>query len=200
MEKIKQIVNFLFELNELKRTPRNGWHRTGIKDSESVAEHTAVCAQMAYIIALMEGADAEHSATLALFHDIGEAREGDQDWVTRIYRETGNKEKASLAQIDGLPMASAFADNILEMKERKTKEAIIAKDADALELALQARIYEQSGYQSARLFIDGMRGNLKTASAKKLLAQIEKSNIEDWWLAIPEIAAAAEKIFRNKTK
>ena len=188
----------MFELNEQKRTPRNGWHRAGIKESESVAEHTAVCAQIAYVVAQMEGANAERAATMALFHDIREVREGDQDWVTRIYRPRDNQGKTLMAQIGDLPMAGDLAGIFEEMKVRETKEAIIVADADLLELALQARVYEQSGYWSARLFIDGMRDRLQTKSAKKLLVKIEQSNIEDWWLSIPEITVVAEKLFKDK--
>lgn len=199
MDTIKRIVNFLFELNEQKRTPRNGWHRAGVKNPESVAEHTAVCAQIAYLIALMEGADAPRAAILALFHDAGEVREGDYDWVSRQYRTAGRRQNdAALAQIGGLPMTGELTKIIQELQEEQTPEAIISKDADKLELALQARVYGQSGYKSAALYLDSVRGSFKTGSAKKLLAEIEKSNIEDWWLAIPEIAAIAKKFSPEK--
>jgi len=79
-----------------------------------------------------------------------------------------------------------------------TLEALIAKDADLLELALQARVYQQSGYPSAFLFIEGMRADLKTNSARQLLAIIEKSNLQDWWLAIPEIAALANPLLNRQ--
>lgn len=82
----KKIANFVFELNEAKRTPRSGWHRTGIKNAESLAEHSAVCAQIAFLLGEMESVNAEHCALLALFHDIGEIRTGDEDWVSRIYK------------------------------------------------------------------------------------------------------------------
>jgi len=190
----KKIANFVFELNEAKRTPRSGWHRTGIKNAESLAEHSAVCAQIAFLLGEMESVNAEHCALLALFHDIGEIRTGDEDWVSRIYKNKSDSEgKAFSAQSDGLPMGGKLKGFFDEVKKQRTKEAIIAKDADLLELAVQAKFYTQSGYKSATLFIDGMRNKLKTESAKKLLAEIEKSKIEDWWMAIPEIAEIAEK-------
>lgn len=195
----KKIANFLFELNEAKRTPRSGWHRTGIKNAESLAEHSSVCAQIAFLLGEMEGANAEHCALLALFHDIGEVRTGDEDWISRTYKnKSDSEEKAFLAQSADLPMGGKLKSFFDEIKKQKTKEAIIAKDADLLELAVQAKFYTQSGYESAMLFIDGMRANLKTESAKKLLVEIEKSKIEDWWMAIPEIRAIAEKNSKNK--
>jgi len=196
---MKKVVNFLFELHEAKRTPRSGWHRTGIKNAESLAEHSAVCAQIAFLLGEMEGANAEHCALLALFHDVGEIRTGDEDWISRIYKNKNDSEgKAFLAQSADLPMGGKLKSFFDEIKKQKTKEAIIAKDADLLELAVQAKFYTQSGYESAALFIDGMRDNLKTESAKKLLVEIEKSKIEDWWMAIPEIGAIAEKISGKK--
>ena len=131
MEIIKKIANFLFELNESKRTPRNGWHRAGIKNSESVAEHLAATSQIAFVIAQMENADADHAATLALFHDIAEIRTGDEDLISQIYCDKASSEvKAWEAQASGLPMAESFKNIFKEITERKTKDAIIAKDAD----------------------------------------------------------------------
>ena len=201
MDIFKKITNFLFELNEAKRVPRSGWHRLGIKNAESVADHLALTGQIAFVLAQMENANAPWAATLALFHDVGEIRTGDEDWISRIYKnKDDSEEKAFLAQIDGLPVNGKFADIYREIKEKKTKEAIIVKDADLLELAIQAKVYERSGYHGAPIFIDGMRDNLKTKSAKKLLGEIEKGEIEDWWLAIPEIVAIKKKTLETNNK
>lgn len=191
----KKIVNFLFELNESKRSPREGWQRVGVRNPESIAEHTAICAQIAFVLAKMEGADAKQAVVLALFHDIGEIRAGDDDLMAQIYHDkNGAETKARMAQIEELFLKDEFSKIFGELDEKNTKEAIIVKDADLLELAIQAKVYEHSGYRAALLFIDGMRNKLKTESAKKLLLEIEKSKIEDWWMAIPEIAAIAKKI------
>ncbi len=201
MDDIKKIADFLFELNESKRTLRHGWHRMGVKCPESVAEHTAATAQIAFILTRLENADAGRAVLLALFHDIGEVRSGDDDWVSKIYHDKNSAEaKAYAAQIKSLPVADELEMIGREMKEQKTREAMVAKDADLLELAVQAKVYADSGYRGAPLYIEGMRGNLKTGSAKKILAGIEKGHLEDWWLAIPEIAAVAEKIFKRKRK
>lgn len=199
MDKIRQIANFLFELNEAKRTPRNGWHKAGVKNSESVAEHSALAAQFAFILAKMENANAEHAAAIALFHDIGEIRAGDHDLISKIYHDkNGAEEKAHNAQTGDLPLAGDLVGYFNERKGRQSPEAVIAKDADLLELAVQARVYEQSGYRSAGLFLKDARAGLKTGSAQKLLNVIEQSNIQDWWQAIPEIATIAGKVFDKK--
>lgn len=199
MDKIQKIANFFFELNEAKRTPRSGWQRLGIKHSESVAEHSACCAQIAYILALMEGVNAEHAAMLGLFHDIGEIRTGDNNWIASVYSDKkGVEVKAMQAQIKELPLNGELASLLEERVRQTSKEAIIAKDADILDLILQSRVNISIGVKAAQLFIDSNKPNLKTESAKKLLAVIEKTDPEDWWLEIPEIKSLAEKLFFGK--
>lgn len=199
MNPIQKIVNFLFELNEAKRTPRSGWQRLGIEFPESIAEHACGCAQIAYILALMEGVDAERAAVLGLFHDIGEIRTGDNNWIGRIYLDKRDNEiKALSAQMKSLPLNGALSELIEEQFNKSTKEAIVAKDADILELVIQARTYIATGCKAAQIFIDSNVPNLKTESAKRLLPLIEKTNLEDWWLQIPEIKEIAAKIYQKK--
>jgi putative hydrolase of HD superfamily len=201
MNPLQKITNFFFELNEAKRTPRSGWQRLGIEFPESIAEHSCCCAQIAYIIALLEGVDAERAALLALFHDIGEIRTGDNNWVGRIYLDKRDTEaRAMTAQMKSMPLNSALTELLEEEFNKTTKEAIVAKDADILELVIQSRAYIATGCKGAQIFIDSNTPNLKTETAKRLLPLIEKTNLEDWWLQIPEIKEIAEKLYPQKDK
>ena len=106
----KKIVSFLFELAGGKTTPRTGWQRIGIKLPESLADHSALSGQIAYILALMEDANPDRAAALALFHDTAELRSGEQNWVSRIYSNHDNqKEKILKNQLSGLPGAGQLA-------------------------------------------------------------------------------------------
>jgi len=201
MNPIKRVVNYLLEINNAKRTPRTGWHRLGIRPAESISEHMAATAQIAYILAQMENANAEHAAVLALFHDIGEVRTGDEDWISRIYKNKDGAECAAFkAQIEELPMKPAISRIFEEFKERKTKEALIAKDADLLELAVQAKVYEESGFDGALTCVVGIREKITTASAKKILSILETSHMQDWWMEIPEISRAIKSCAAPKTR
>jgi putative hydrolase of HD superfamily len=53
----QDILNFISEAGLLKRTPRSGWFVAGIKNPESVAEHSFRCAVIGYCLAKMEDAD-----------------------------------------------------------------------------------------------------------------------------------------------
>jgi putative hydrolase of HD superfamily len=53
------IAAFGYELGVLKRIRRSGWWHAGVRDPESVAEHSMRVAQIAALIAAEEGADPE---------------------------------------------------------------------------------------------------------------------------------------------
>jgi len=65
-------VDLFAEAGLLKRVKRSGWWVVGIKDPESVADHSFRCAVIAYYIAHKEGSDPYRTMTMALFNDIHE--------------------------------------------------------------------------------------------------------------------------------
>jgi len=65
------IAAFAFELGVLKRVRRAGWWHAGVRDPESVAEHTMRVAQLAAIIAAEEGAGSGLSAQARRTADHG---------------------------------------------------------------------------------------------------------------------------------
>jgi putative hydrolase of HD superfamily len=67
-----------------------------------------------------------------------------------------------------------------EYEHGTTKEGIIAKDADYLEQAFQARKYCQSGYSGTERWINNVGKRLQTESAKKLFEEMQKSDFWEW--------------------
>ena len=51
---LKNQINFLFELGQLKRVKHEGWRLVGVEHPESVAEHSLRAAQIGYVIAALE--------------------------------------------------------------------------------------------------------------------------------------------------
>ncbi|MCK4520718.1 HD domain-containing protein [Candidatus Parcubacteria bacterium] len=198
-EKIKKIVNFFFELLHLKRVPRSGLTTIGIKDIDSVAEHVFVAAQIAYVLGKMEEANAEKAALMCLFHDNGEARVFDINLLQSIYlTDKGVQESKALSdQIENLPGGQEIKGIYQEFEDKKTLEAIVARDADKLELAIQAKHYLERGEKDAKIWIDKVRSSLKTESSKKLLNVIENSDPNGWWKEIPEIKEKLEKNWQD---
>lgn len=199
MAKFKKIVNFFFELTDLKRIPRSGWRNIGIENPDSVAEHALITAQIAYVVGKMEKVNAERAALIALFHDNGEARIGDENVIAKLYSGANKdqaEKKAFFDQIKDLPGEKEIKEISEEWGRKETPESIVARDADTLEAAIQAKCYLDSGNKLAELWIKWYKSRVKTKSAKKIIEAIEKTNMDEWWKEIPEIAKEIKKLKR----
>jgi len=198
MENIKKTVNFLFELCGAKTTPRTGWQRIGIKSPESLADHSALSGQIAYILAALEGANPDRAASLAIFHDTAELRTGDQSWVSRIYSGNENqKEKAQNDQINGLSVAGQIKAVFDELKECQTKEAQVAWDADFLDMAIQSKYYVANGNKKAKLWLESIADVFKTESGKQIFDAVKDAGIEDWWMELEPIKEKFNRLKRE---
>jgi len=181
---IKEIVKYIFELNHLKRIKHSGWHLAGIKHPDTVAEHSLRAAQIGYILAVMEDVNPEKVVTMLVFHDNGEIRIGDQNKVSaRYYSNKKAEEKATEEQNAGL--GRVIGNNLnkffKECEERKTLEGVVAKDADWLEQAFQAKEYFDLGYKSTWNWIENVEKALETESAKKIIKEMKNVEFTDWW-------------------
>ncbi len=87
-----EISAFAYQVGHLSRSPRSGWLLAGVRDPESVAEHSHRAAVLAYIIATMEGADPHRACTLAVFHDLPETRTTDLHSVAKRERPSAGRE------------------------------------------------------------------------------------------------------------
>ena len=185
---IKNLTKFLFELGMLKRVKRSGWWLAGVENPETIAEHNARAAVIAFILAKMEGADADHTAIMCLIHDVPEVRTSDIHKVGARYINFEEAEKKSRReQLLGLPYCPEFLQLLEEMAEKKTKEAIIAKDADYLECLIQAREYQDIGYVETKDWIKNIMAALKTDSAKKLAKEAVKMKAHSWWYGLKKL-------------
>jgi len=187
----KNIVNFIFELSQLKRQKHTGWWLAGVNNPVSVAEHMLRAAQIGYILAIMEGNNnPEKIASMLIIHDNCESRTGDQNKISAKYYDKKNCEiKAFSDQIKsmGTQIEKKWKNYFNEFEERNTKEGIIAKDADWLEVAFQAKEYVDTGHASAQDWIDNVEKALETKSAKILLKEMKKTKFTDWWDGLKEM-------------
>ena len=187
---IKNIVNFIFEINQLKRQRHCGFKMVGVKNPYSVAAHVMRASQIGYILATMEGANAEKTASIVLFHDNGEARIGDQDKIGARYFSTQEAEYNAFcdqAKNLGKELEAKLTEYFNEYEKRTTKEGIIAKDADWLEQAFQAKEYVDLGYTAAQGWIENIEKAIETNSAKKIIKQMQKTEFTDWWQGLKKM-------------
>ncbi len=176
----KQIANFLFEVGILAKTPRSGFHFLGTGE-QSVAEHLNRVSYIGFMLAMIDGdVDVSKVLQMCILHDIGEARISDLNYVHQKYVERKEKEAH-----EDLAASVPFGDKILAMineyEERKTKEAILVKDADNLEWILALKEEVDKGNERALLWIKSAVKRLKTKNAQILVKEILKTDSNDWW-------------------
>ena len=182
---IKKIVNFIFEINQLKRQRRSGFQFIVVKNPDTVAEHVFRAAQIGYILAVLEGdVNPEKVVAMLVIHDNGEDRIRDQNKIgSRYFSNQKAEQQAFGDQIKNLgnEIEKKWQKYFLEYENRSNKEGVVAKDADWLEAAFQAKEYLDLGYDMAKNWIDNVAKALETKSAKKIIIEMKKTNFTDWW-------------------
>jgi len=182
------LVTFGYEVGQLKKLPRSGWLTAGIAKPESVAEHSFRVAILAYLIADAEGGNAEHAAVLGLFHDLPEARVGDVPAVGKAYVTTVPATEVVADQTAALPtglaerIRAAVAEHEGAKGPNPSTEARASRDADKLDLLLQAREYQEAtGNTAMTAFIDSMLPLFGTATGRALAAAAQVTPPAAWW-------------------
>lgn len=175
-------AGFLREMGALKRGKRTGWWIVGVKDPETIAEHSWRTAVIGAVLAMMEGADPTRVALLCTFHDSQETRVGDIPWVGRRYLQAADNRQVTADQLaDAHPAVAAGVAAVVDEYERgETLEAQVAHDADRLECMIQGLEYLEQGYANAQEWVDSTRAKLKTPSAVALGAASQGLSSTEW--------------------
>lgn len=175
-------TNFLFEMGMLKRAKRTGWWIAGVKDPESIAEHSFRTAIIGSVLAMMEGADPARVALMCVFHDSQETRVGDIPHIGRRYLTSAANETVTADQTANTHPAvqEGIRAVIDDYEHGQGLEVIIAHDADKLECLLQAVEYRDAGHRNVQPWIDSSRASLKTTSAQLLADQALTMTPAEW--------------------
>lgn len=149
-------------LMSLKDQKRSGWLIRGVREPESVADHSWSSALLCLLHAERAGVNRDRAVAIALVHDIAEALTGDvAARVDERDRSVSLREKALRERqaIDSLfPNRGPIpADALpgprelwLEYEAAATAEALFVRDMNLIDMCLQALYYERAGrYQPA---------------------------------------------------
>ena len=177
---MQSIVNLLFEAGMLKRTPRTGLQFLGT-GSESVAEHAFRVTFIGYVLARMEkDVDEAKLIKMCLLHDLHEARTGDLNYMNKKYVKVDEK-KAIKDLTKTLPFGDDISNSVEEFNSGKSKEALLANDADQLDLILMLKENKDLGNKYADEWISFALKRLKTNLAKELAEKILDTDSTHWW-------------------
>jgi len=182
MTESSNIIKFVCEMMRLKSVPRTGWLLRGIRDVESVADHSygvALFGMLLADLAQRQGLepDVEKILRMALLHDLTEARTGDLPNTIKRYFDKGALHKADQQIADEmLSVLGAIGEEYLllwqEYEERTSLEARIVKAADKLDLLLQAREYEKGGAQNLQEFWESSETDFSNLEIDELISDL----------------------------
>ncbi len=177
---MKDVINFLFEVGMLKKTPRTGYQFLG-SGQESVAEHSFRAAIIGYILSLQEsGADSRKTTLMCLFHDLPEARTGDHNYVNKRYVNV-DEDRAIRDLARDLPFGDEIISLIREFNRGESLEARISSDADQLDLILELKEQQDLGNKYAGEWLHFAVKRLLTESAKTMAREILDTDSTEWW-------------------
>lgn len=182
MTKRDEVVDFLFEVGQLKRTPRSGWTHLGIKAPESVADHSFRAAIVAYFLAKETGANPEKCATMCLFHELAETRVGDLNKTNKLYIDHHAVEAKAFADWKkNYPNLRQVAKLFAEFNSRQSLEAMTVRDAEIIEMVIQLKEYEpQVNREAFARFLKNSKKLLLTREGKKLCGKVVRGDV-NWW-------------------
>ena len=144
------VLRLLLQANQLKVTPRSGWAVRGVNDVESVADHSFGVIFVALVLAELidEAVDREKVLTMALIHDLSESAITDIPAPALRFFPPGAKHHAELNAITEILDGFEFGDRLQrwwqEIEDRACVEGRLVRDADRIELLLQATVYGRS--------------------------------------------------------
>jgi len=177
---LKNIVNFFFELGMLKKTPRSGFQFLG-SGRESVAEHAFRVAVIGFTLARLDGTvDESRVVRMCLFHDLPESRTGDLNYVNKQYVQV--KEDQVIRDLAStLPFGAELEELMAEFSEGKSRESLLAHDADQLDLILELKEHLDLGNRYATQWIHFARQRLQTDLGRRLASEIAETDSTAWW-------------------
>ncbi len=157
----------LAHIQYLKQLPRTGWLLAGIRQPESIADHSFAMSWLAIFLAeaintnyALQGLTAPlqvaHIIQIALVHDLAESVLTD---LPKRSTELIGKAVKQQAEADALaqlfrqmPNGAHYCACWQEYADGATPEGRLVRDADKLEMVHQALRYEQTGQRNLHEF------------------------------------------------
>ncbi len=179
--KIKQIANLLFEVRILKNITRSGYAFLG-SGKESIAEHSFMTAFICFAMAKLDHTiDCGKLVTMALVHDIAEARTGDFNYVQKNYSNI-DEAKAISHLIKSVSFGNDIKNLLEEFNSGETMEARLAKDADQISFILELKKLEDTGAKGPEKWLPHVLSRLKTDIGRKIAQSIMETRWDEWWM------------------
>ena len=140
----------------LKNVERAGWVARGVRDPESVAEHSVKVAQLALSLGMDTRLDIRRIISMGVVHDISEARVGDiMPGQLPEDEKHALEEEAIESIMRDVRKGRLYRDLFLEYNGKETDEAQFVGQVDKLEMINTALRYQRRYPELSGVF-DGM--------------------------------------------
>lgn len=174
-------IDFFKNVQNLKNIPRQGWiNKLNLKNPESVADHSFSVSMMAMVFSDMMKLDTEKIIKMSLLHDLAESQIGD------ITPDQMSKENKIQIENDAMVKILSSLDDDLSQNyqslwndylNEESKESKLLHQIDKIEMAFQAKIYEQfTSKEEINDFLNSASLNLTDNTLKEFLKQIINHN------------------------
>ncbi len=179
---MRHLPSLLFEISSLRQIQRS--HAQSLVHThftDTIAAHSHLVSVIAFFLAEASNADIGKVLTMALFHDMTEARAGDQNWIHRRYVTVHEDEiLEDIATL--LPEGSSLIPNLHEYDQRESMEAKVVKDADIIAQLILIKEYSATGHAEAQRWLekDKMSVNIKTDAGKTLWNELKDVHPQSW--------------------
>ena len=174
----RMIEKFFEKILELKMIPRQGWKdKLEINEPESVADHSYSVSIMSMILSDLEGLNTEKIIRMALLHDLAESVIGDIIPNKLTNDEKMLKENQAMRQIlKNLPdkIAKSYIEIWDDYQNNSSEESNLLHDIDKLEMAFQAKFYQENGVTKEKLltFFNTANMEIKNKNLRDILSNI----------------------------
>lgn len=177
----QKLLNLFKPINSIKHIERKGWVVKGVMGvRDTIASHSLGAASLGWFLSEIEGVNSDRVIKMLLIHDFIMAYIDDLTPADGSYGDKEEIERKSLEKLmKNVPpqIAKEFSELICEYQEQKTKESIVAREADELDTLLQARIYsKQSNKDILSEFLNTYQKYFKTATGKHFWRELHGEN------------------------
>ena len=183
------ILKFFIKSGELKNMPRRGWVLRGVKNPESIADHSFRVALMAWILGSKKNLNVEKLIKMALIHDLCEVYAGDITPYDSILTKDKSKMKELLKTWPRF--SEAKKKQLAERKYKKEKQGLeklikdlpgkLKNEIHSLWLDYEKRLSPESRFLRQTDRVENLLQSLEYWQINKSLPQ------KSWWVQANEL-------------
>lgn len=176
-ENMRDDLKLIKDIGKVKKVRRAGWVREGIRDAESVADHSFRVAVMALVFGQQLGVDTNKLIKMALVHDIAEGIKGDKIVERGIQIDGQAQEQKSREEIETLRQIFADITIVEELinlqSDKNSNEGKVLRQLERLEMAVQALEYEEEYGKDLSEFFENASHHIFHPYLKEILETVK---------------------------